>query len=696
MPHETLTEWRARVEACGGRIEDSDIINNVYADSPSAMFDDVVRIKQLTDVHSAYRYFSQFLPVKQFPDWQGITEIGEEYHRPYVPIDFSIFQQTMLDCSPDKMDECDTNYCIIPEGGITKLPEHKMYKWGYETKRSCIANYRTSAKILKLAQEIINTRFAVEEAAINSFYLYAVLSLLGHKFTLELDDDGRPVEDSNPYNFVAGYRYAYMQQKFPAPSDLNNISPLALQTLDDLGYGFAQAGRVKDAMGYGPRGEPLYELWVPNDWYRNEILNNPEHVERNKYFVKPQDLYGYRPIGKTSPPERETIGNFIIKEMNMMPRFAESTQGGITMIQQFNEIDADIGTRPIMNYREFRNAPFGLAMILGKDMGNILTRPNLDTGVEGLPISPITGGLSDNRWKYRNEYDPECNHDQNKPYWTKRFELGFKLNNADASAGFLYRMSRPRIRPINTCDLQPIFKVTPVQTECDVLTIGCNPPPAADNNIIENQTDVRRVQCSAMVCGDAASLIYRLKIVREDIDSISAGGEPLQGCSCGDEIHVLINNADGETVKERKATILDYVRPNVVNPQPMYVVKLASALSAGECIAFIACKDATPTVATVVACNDTSHDSEIPVGTVVFHLDSLLPCGVGADVTITYRDDDGSGIGATVTGTITEIDGETLRYTIESADMTGLPGGEAAFNCNMRAGQVSVTMVCAP
>lgn len=694
MAHKTLAQWRAEVEACGGRIEDSDIINLVYADSPNAMFDNAVKIKQLSDVHSAYRYFSQFLPVKQFADWNGITEIGEEYHRPYVPIDFSMFQQTMLDCSPDTMDECDTNYCEIPEGGITKLPEHKMYKWGYKTKRSCIANYRTSGKILKLAQEIINTRFAVEEAAINSFYLYAVLSLLGHKFTLELDDNGRPVENSNPYNFVAAYRYAYMQQKFPAASDLNNISPLALQTLDDLGYGFAQAGRVKDAIGYGSRGEPLYELWVPNDWYRNEILNNPEHQERTKYFVKPQDLYGYRPIGKTAPPERETIGNFIIKEMNMMPRFAESTKGGITMIQQFNEIDADIGTRPIMNYREFRNAPFGVAMILGKDMGNILTRPNLNTGVEGLPISPITGGLTDNQWKYRNEYDKECNFDQNKPYWTKRFELGFKLNNADASAGFIFRMQRPRIRPINTCDLQPIFKVTPVETSCDVLTIGCNPPPMANNNIMEPQTDVRRVKCSAAVCGDSAGLIYRLRIVREDIDSITKNGEPLQGCGCGDEIQVLINNEDGETVKERKATILEYVRPNVVNVEPVYFVRLASALSAGECIAFITCKDASPTSATVVACNDNSDDEDIPVGTVVFYLDSPLPCGVGADVNIVYKNAAGSNIGAVVEGTIVEIEAETLRYTIESDDETGLPGGTAAFNCNMRTGQDSVVITC--
>lgn len=694
MPKLTQAQWQAQIDACGGDLSQDDVLNLLYKDGPNAMFSETVN-QRLVWNNSMYRYLTSVFPTTVLKDWNGVTEIGDEYHSPHVPIDFSIFQRTMENCDPASSNECFTDYCEIPRGGITKLPDHEMYKWGFKTQRMCIANIRTSAKLKQVARYMIDERFAVEDQSINAFYIMAMIRMLGHKFVLEYENvDGAtatPVDSTSPYNPVQAFRYNYMNTRFPAPADLNNIGPLDLSVLDLFGNGFAR-GRAPNSVGTGPRGEPLYELWHTEDWYQREILTNPELIERTKFFVKPEALVGYRGLG-AKEGDREVLGNFILKQLDSLPRFAENANGGgIAMIQQYVDTPVDIGTRPTMNFRQYNNAPFLLAVAIAKGAGTILSRPDISTGIEGMPIQPITGN---GPWIYRNDYDKECNPDYNMPFWQKRFEMGFKLLDADKSMGIIYRNRKYRLRPLNTCDLVPLFSVTPPENNCDITTIGCNPlNDRASNNIMED-SDFRRVRCSAKACGDASNLTYNLTVRREAIDSISPNQEPLQDCGCGDTVQVFIGDADGDAVKVRDAVIMDYFRPNPVNPAPVYIVKLASALSANECIQYIGCKDATPTSATVVSCRDNSDNDDIAVGSVQFVLDSALPCNVGATVTITYRNAAGNAIGSTVSGTIVSIDPDTMVYEISSADTTGLPGGTAPFNCSMRTGQVSVTIVCA-
>lgn len=691
MPKYTQAQWEALLAECPEELTKNDILKTLYEEGPNALWSDVVRMKQLVE-DSMYNHLTGIFDTRTLQDYKGYTEIAEEYHTPYIPVDFSIFRRTMVDCSIDDANECRMDYCEIPKGGITKLPEHKMFKWGFKTQPICIANIRTSDKVRQVAKMFVNERFAVEERSINSFFIMAMIEMLGHKHVLQYDDNWVPVDSTNPRNPVQSYAYSYMSSKFPSVTDLNKIGPLDMEVLDIFGRGFA-LGRASNKVGTGPRGEPLFELWHAEDWYIQNILNNPEHVERLKYFVKPQDLYGYKAYNAKTG-EREVLGNFVLKQIDALPRFAESTTGGLTMIDTHVEVEVDQGTQPIMNFRGYTNAPFLMAVGLGKGVGEILTRPDITTGIEGLPIKPITGN---GEWEYWNEYDKECNPEKNMPYFKKRFEMGFKLKDADKSFGILYRNRRFRSRPVNTCDLMPIVQVEPRVTNCDVTTIGCNPKnDAASNNIMEtNDAEIRRIKCSALVCGDSSSTTYMVKVFRENIDSISPNQEPLQGCGCGDTVQVFISDADGDVAKIRDATILQYFRPNIVTPEPQYLVKLASSLSAGECIKFIGCKDESPTTATVLACYDNSDDENIAEGSVRFTLDSALPCNVGANVTITYRDADGDAIGATVTGTIVSVDPELMTYVISSTDETGLPGGTAAFNCNMRTGQVSVTIVCA-
>jgi hypothetical protein len=179
--------------------------------------------------------------------------------------------------------------------------------------------------------------------------------------------------------------------------------------------------------------------------------------------------------------------------------------------------------------------------------------------------------------------------------------------------------------------------------------------------------------------------MYRLTVRRENIDSINPDQNPLQGCECGDTVTVFIGDADGDTVKQRDAVIFDYIRPNVVNPNPTYIVQIASALTGAECIQSIGCKDATPTVATVEFCNGPDDDDTIEEGTLKFGLDSPIPCNVGASVDIKYYTA-ADVLLDTIVGTIVSINPDTMTYVISSVD--------GDFACSIGETQAYVTVGC--
>lgn len=681
----TKAEWLAQVEECGGDMSQDQLINLVFADGPNALWKETV-----DQMHVMYdgmhNYFTGLFPTRVWDDWRGTTELGRVYHSPYIPFDMGIFQRSMQICDPANANECHTDYCEIPRGGLTNLPEMEMYKTGFKTEPMCIANIRTSDQARQIAEMIVKERFAVDEQVMNIFFTMALIRMLGHKTVLEYENNGsggvQLIDNTNPYNPLQGGRFSYMQPLFPAAGNLENIMPLDLRFLDMYGGMLARSKDTK-FMARGPRGEPIYELWHPEDWYRQEVIDNEDYVQKTKYLVKSSILPGYRGAGEGS--EKEIVGNFSMRQNDSLPRFTESTQGGITVVQPYTNVAVDSGNRALHNYREYSNAPFYMAAILGKGIGEILTRPAITTGIEGMPIMPITG---DGEWKYRNDYDKDCNPDLNMPHFRKRFELGFKMLDPDAGRGFIFRAKLFRLRPVQTCDLRPIFKIVPAAQSCDITTIGCNPNNAVmTNDIMDDSAGFRKVKCSSAVCGDSANRIYRLTVRRENIDSINPDQNPLTGCDCGDTVTVFIGDADGDTVKQRDAVILDYVRPNVVNPNPVFIVQLASALTGAECVQSIGCKDATPTVATVVTCADSEDDEGIPAGSVKFILDSAIPCGVGDDVEIKYYDEDGVIIETAIDGTIVSINPDTMTYVISSE--------EADFLCEMKEGQVTVKVNCA-
>ena len=681
MPHLTSTEWQEQLDACGGDMSQDQLIELVFKDGPNALFSETVEQMKLLNQDSMYNYLTGLFPTQVWNDWSGVTEIGSVYHAAYIPFDMGIFQRSMEICSPGSQNECHTDYCEIPQGGISAIPELEMYKTGFKTRPMCIANIRTSRKAKQIAEMIVKERYSVDDQVMNIFYTMALIRMTGHKWVLEYENNGTqivPVTNTNPYNVLQGFRYSYMNPLYPQVGNVNNIMPMDLSFLDSFGAALADS-RNPNFLTRGPRGEPIFELWYPEDWYKKEVLDNPEYIERMKYTMKVPMING----SVKEPTDSIIIGNFKLRTVPALPRFAESSQGGLAVVQPQVDVAVDSGNRSIYDVREYRNAPFFMIQAVGKGAGQILSRPAISTGIEGMPIMPITGNGD---WVYRNDYDKECNEDLNKPHFRKRYEMGFRMKNPDASWGMIGRAKLLRLKAPNTCDLQPVFTITPRTNDCSILTIGCNPNNTRMDNNILNSSNIRKVKCSAKFCGDSTNLYYTLKIRKENQDSIAPNQSPLGSCICGSTIQVFISDEDGVSEKQSAATIQEIYRPNMVNPDWTAVVKLASALSAGECISSIGCPDETPTYGVVITCADHTNDDTIPVNAIKVVLESSLNCGVGDDVLISFYDENGVIISTASAGTIASFNPETLTYVIQTAI--------SGFGCGYREGATTIRVTC--
>jgi hypothetical protein len=536
-----------------------------------------------------------------------------------------------------------------------------MYKWAAKTQPICIANIRTSMQAKQVAEMIVQERFNFDEAVMDMFYTMAVIRMLGMKWTLQgevVNDELQLVDNANPYNPLQGGNFNYKHPLFPQPSNVNNILPFDISILEQFARGLVSS-RNPNYISMGPRNTPIFELWHSDDWFRSEILTNPEWYDKMKYYQEYNLLPGYT----LDAGQAEIIGNFAMRQMPALPRMAESTAGGFTIVQQGAETAIESGNRTLHNYRQWDNAPFAMAVALGKDVGEMLTRPTLTKGIEGMPINPI--GNTD--WQYWNEYDSACNPEKNMPYFKKQYQMGFKMKNPDAGWGFLYRTRKFRLRPLNTCNLNDLFTIAPVSTDCQIVTIGCGPNNDVPANSFVESAPNRKVMCFAKSCGGTKT--YRLEIRRESYDSIAPDQYPLGDCGCGDTVIVGINDADNNFVGTQSATIIEYFRPSIINPNPLLIVETASALTSGHCIAYVICEDATPGVGNVVACVDSEEDDDLSSGQVKFVLDSKLDVDATTDdVLVKYYNEAGTLLG-TVDADLVSFNHETFTYVVSE---TGL------------------------
>ena len=626
----------------------------------------------------AYNYFGGLFGKEVWEDGQGMDQVREFYAPSHIPFSFSHFVKQAAICDPNLADECRKTRCEIPEGGRGTLPGFSFFKWGFKTHRDCIANIRSIRQFRYWAEKIIEDRERVDEAVMNMFYTMAAIQTSGNKVTMQgvRGADGllRLANSNDPRNPMRGGLFNYMEEKFPAPNNLQDIVPLTVDSMEELARYWSQFPLGNEA-ATGSRGEKIWEFWYPDDWYMAEAIRNPDYMEKLKILM-PNHLFSGNSL---APGDREVVGNFAAKVMPWLPRFAPTADGKIVPVDTHVGVDIEVG-KEYVGSLDFQNAPYGLAMTVSGKQGTILTRPPLTTSGAGFPIDPIVGN---GPWKIWNDYDKECNPEKNQPYSTKDYEMGFRMDSPTAALSMLFRRRVFLRRPVNECDLAPIFTTDDNNVNCPLTTIGCGDNQRRENNDITQASGPTYVECFAKACGNTlvSPFLYTLKVKRianqPDYNSLT--------CDCGSGVKLFVYDANGVFSREILGT---YVSSENSFPEARYLVKTTVALASGECIKGVSCADSTRLAGNAIDLWDvTNEDGEIIAGQVGFYLDdSLGGCSLTDDVKVRYYNKDGAVLG-TINGVISALDISRFYYKITSTN--------PAFKAEAYVGQVSVGVSCA-
>lgn len=671
----TNAEYKAALVACDFR-DPNQVSELVTSQHTNVKFNEKVDERLLANPAGGCNYFTGFFGTETWEDGQGQDLRREFYTDPYIPLTFSHFVKTMEVCDPNLANECDTQYCDVPEGGRGTLPPISMFKWGLKTPRDCIANIRHIKDFWYWASKIIRGRELMDEAVINLFYTFAAIRTLGHKVLLQGERDANgnlnPISNSNARNPFRGFAYNYMEELFPKPTNLADVMPLTTDILDIVARHWTQFPK-NNHVATGARGELIWEFWYPDDWYQSEAIHNPDYMEKLKVMMPSNLFAGY----SQAPNGREVIGNWAMKSMPWLPRFTEATTGGLVMVDTHENVPIEVGSEAV-GARNFENAPFGLAMSPSPNQGSILTRPDLTQSGAGFPIQAITGSGD---WQIRNDFERGCNDDMNKPYSQKRYEMGFAMKDPDASMGVLFRRRVFRLKPINDCDLAPIFAVEPNTVDCPLTPVGSSDNKFRASDSITEQGDSQRVLCTSVACGNTGESPYLFWVSVAHVAQ-SVGFNSI-GCDCGSTLTLFVHDADG--VYDRQVTgVLKSTK--FKNPYEQYLVETTEALAEGESIKGLVCTDSTPQQANVINCwDETDQGYETLDGDIQVTVDSPIDCEVGDAVLVSYYDADGLVLG-TVAGTLVTAEHAVFEYQVTS-------GSE--LSCTQYETQASMGISCA-
>lgn len=533
-----------------------------------------------------YDYFSNFFGTEEMPDGVGQDYYRESYFAPRIGIDFSRFIRTMQICDPAAADECTNHYEQLPEGGRGTLPPIEMYKWGVQTPRQCIANMRHIRDFRQWAERLVKGWHATDEQIMNMFYMFAALRLSGHKVVLQGIRDNQdggvyPHPNNDPKNPFMGFLHNYMQPMFPSVIDADLIVPLEMQTLEQLARYWAHS-KMGNAIGTNSRGDSIYEFWYPEDWFRQYALQNPEYFTAIRETMPAKLLAGYS-LMNGGDSAKEIIGNWAMRTMPCLPRFAESTEGGLVPIDNFVTEEVEVGTRALFAGRSWMNAPFLLAMMPSPQAGKIIYRPDLTTSAEGYPIKPILGRGG---WVIRNDFDKDCNYELNQPYTERRYELGFRMDDPDASMAIIFRNTVFRQRAANECDWAQNVQVAPITHSNFNLVAGTNLRRAPQHVTAKDYDEAVYIECDGWACGDPDGLLHRLKFTRKPENP---GYLPFSNCGCGADIKLVVVDLEGNQ-REIDGVVTETSAAYGNWPDSILWVTIEEALEAGEAIKYAYCE----------------------------------------------------------------------------------------------------------
>lgn len=634
-----------------------------------------------------YDYFTNFFGTEEFPDGVGQDYFRESYFAPRIGVDFSRFIRTMQICDPAAADECNTYYEDLPEGGRGTLPPVEMYKWGVKTPRQCVANMRHIRDFQEWAGRLVKGWHSADEQIMNMFYMFAALRMSGHKVVLQgqrdnADNGVYPVPSMDPKNPFNMFLHNYMDPMFPQVIDADLIVPLEMQYLEQLARHWTHS-RMGNAIGTNNRGDLLFEMWYPEDWFRQYALQNPEYFTAIKETMPAKLLSGYSLMNGADSAQREIIGNWSMRVMPCLPRFAESTEGGLVPIDDFINEQVDVGQRPVFAGRQWMNAPFLLAMMPSPSGGKIIHRPDITKSAEGWPIKPILGRGG---WVIRNDFDKDCNYELNQPYSERRYELGFRMDDPDAMLSIIFRNTVFRIKAANECLWAPNAKVAPIAHSNFQLAPGTNERRAPQHVTAKDLDEAVYIECDAHMCGTGDGLMHRLKFTRKPEQ---ANYLPFSNCACGDTLKAVVVNEDGDT-REIDVVVVETAAQYGNWVDSILWVQLEEALEAGEAIKYVYCEEdvnedenATPFTLgenefLVDTCTEVSNDD------VRFLINEAFPENSDS-ILITYYNSLGEVIG-TATGTEGAANGARDLITVAGT-------GGAALECNADAEYTTITAV---
>ncbi len=678
----TAEEYLEQLAACDFA-QSNQVSKLITSSYTNVGFDAKVLEYQLTNPLGAQNFFAGFFGTEVWADGQGDDRIREYATDPYIPTTFSHFVKQVQLCDPNTGDRCNQDFCQIPEGGRGTLPPQQWYTWGFETPRTCIANFRHIRDFQYWGARTVRGRAMIDEKIMYQFYVFAALRTAGHKYTLNGTETNGMLTyaaNTNPRGKSQYGSFNFLQDNFPAVTNPNTLMPLTYPFLEALARRF-EAIPEGNAVGKNSRGGDVFEIWYPDDFWQENVLTNPDYMNSLKYTMPNSLFAGY----SLKPGDAEIIGNWKFRIMPNLPRFAPTADGQVVEVQTHIEVPIEVGNEPLPSI-EWMNAPIGVAMMVHGRQGTILTRPTLSHSIDGIPIQPIS---SNTGWVFNNEYDPTCNRLKNMPFSYKSYNMGFRIEDPNAATAFLFRRRLFAMQPIANCDLQPMVLTTPYNNTCPISTVGCQDgKERVSDNITQIENPPLAVNCFTVECTNAGgTTLVRIKINRrthqEDFNSL--------GCGCGDAVTLYVYDDEGVYLRQVQGIVRSTMKGF---PYAEYLIQVANGAidtEAGECVKRIICADSAPLNANAIASYDSTIEGYEDVVGLVVTLDAPIGCEVGDDVFVRYYDENGLVL-ATVSGasvTIVEFDIDSNTYRI-----TGDAGLKALGNPAVTAGTAYIGVSC--
>lgn len=514
------------------------------------------------DPNNVLAFWSGMFGTEEFPNGQGVSLKREVYHVPMLKPSLARFKKLLQPTNFNDITRCNPCREELPTGGYSTM-DIELFHHNIRTLPFCVENIKYIRDWVNYMDMVVQDQKAFDTQIMHEFILAMVIRTAGNKILLESDHSGAGASNRN---LLPEYPMSYRDHLFPNVEDPDNIEPFDLSTAEELHFELTERGNTGGAIGHTSYGSPVFQFITSTDWYRNNVLKNQEYAEKVKYTM-PEALFRGFTLNSV-----DTYNGISVKTMPWLPRFADSTTGGIAVVPYHTDEPVEIGVEAISN-ADYRYAPYEIIYQVSPNQMNLLSHSPPGQS-QGIAVDSV---ISDRPWYAWNEYDKECNPEKNMPFWKRDYASGVAPKKPDESTLILARRQVFRKTPKNTCDVYDRRSVTPVTPEC--VLADCGQQVALSESITSLDTvPTYAVVKRALACGDPTLLLLEVEHRDKLPEFVIA--------ACGAE--VTLNLSDGGSIT---GTIRD---TSGVNPFRIYTIEIegSDALDDGVCVVSIEVDDA--------------------------------------------------------------------------------------------------------